>query len=461
MAIVKNQDIPQTEVEDKLKPPIELLDTYQRVVTQGIDQKNLAENDEMVYYTPKDSKPSQRDGATPGPTPGQIDTRTKFRECLDCWRLQLKSGKYESDCYSYRGKKYVDGWTYVPGVKNPYYRDWMKDCLLWIRANPGKTFWKCDNLVMSPDPLYWCPSETYDITISGGDPPYTLSCNFGTIISSSQWQAPSDYDEVPCSPYIYAIDTQGRRGCIMCLRRPLQECCCVAHPTLTIAYFTLAMQCGQSQNLGLVQGEEGCPPYQWSISGGGSISSTTGTGTTYTAPDSNPSCSLNPTITVTDGCGHSSAVTLAVNCYGQGENALVYHTFVDGGDGSGWGMNIPGCPFVFGHTVYGYYHVIRCDGAETQNGQNGGYAICERPGGSPCDIAHGAKIGQYCLGSFCAGGGACPDNCNCMTIGPTAWHEFFQAQEEPTDCEKTFDLRTPAMIEAGCCPLNPATGLPF
>jgi len=55
-------------------------------------------------------------------------------------------------------------------------------------------------------------------------------------------------------------------------------------------------------------------PYFWEInSGGGSLSSSTGTSVNYTSPSSNPNCDLNPLISVTDKAGQIVYKSITVN----------------------------------------------------------------------------------------------------------------------------------------------------
>lgn len=57
----------------------------------------------------------------------------------------------------------------------------------------------------------------------------------------------------------------------------------------------------------------GTGPYTWSVVAGGvGINPSTGA---YTAPTSNPNCTANPTICVTDSTGQNSCMQIAVNGY--------------------------------------------------------------------------------------------------------------------------------------------------
>lgn len=83
----------------------------------------------------------------------------------------------------------------------------------------------------------------------------------------------------------------------------------------------------------------GCgEPYTWSIgSGRGSLSNSTGTSVTYTAPSSNPNCANNPTIKVTDKCGNYTTLDLAVSGYTSWEIAYTKSTGCNLGDHDGHG----------------------------------------------------------------------------------------------------------------------------
>jgi len=90
---------------------------------------------------------------------------------------------------------------------------------------------------------------------------------------------------------------------------------------LTINYSSLSVSCGSSQNL---SASGGCPPYSWSLSGGGTLTPDGGgnTSATYVAPASNPNCANNAMITLTDCCRNTAEIQIAVNCYTQADIAL-------------------------------------------------------------------------------------------------------------------------------------------
>lgn len=77
-------------------------------------------------------------------------------------------------------------------------------------------------------------------------------------------------------------------------------------------------------------------PYTWTvISGGGSLSPTTGFSVNYTSPSSNPNCNLNPLISVTDKAGQIVYKGIAINAYTR--NEVAYRELPCGNSGAcGW-----------------------------------------------------------------------------------------------------------------------------
>ncbi len=87
---------------------------------------------------------------------------------------------------------------------------------------------------------------------------------------------------------------------------------------LEIDYTNLQMSCGGSQNL---SASGGCPPYTWSLSGGGTLTPSGGdnTNATYVAPGNNANCTDNPTIILTDCNRNIAGIWIAVNCVNEYE----------------------------------------------------------------------------------------------------------------------------------------------
>lgn len=90
-----------------------------------------------------------------------------------------------------------------------------------------------------------------------------------------------------------------------------------------IGYTTLQMSCDDSQTL-TVENPVGACTYNWAItSGGGNLSSSTGTSVIYTAPSTNAYCLLNPTIQLSCGEEICDSITIAANCWVGVQHAYV------------------------------------------------------------------------------------------------------------------------------------------
>jgi len=91
------------------------------------------------------------------------------------------------------------------------------------------------------------------------------------------------------------------------------------------------MSCGGSQ---ILSASGGCPPYNWSLSGGGTLTPSGGdnTSATYVPPASNPNCTNNAMITLTDFCKNTACIQLAVNCYTSGGMALLRQEYTQCGE---------------------------------------------------------------------------------------------------------------------------------
>ena len=164
---------------------------------------------------------------------------------------------------------------------------------------------------------------------------------------------------------------------------------------------TTQMNFGESKTLTVLNSRPGVT-YTWVVSaGGGSISPSTGTSTTYTAPSSNADCANNPTIQLKVGSNICSSVKLAVNNGSDCSSARAYMYVIN--IWSSMGLCI----------------------VRTQN-----YAC----NGDDCGPGQG-----YCDG----GAGGCSGCPPC------------QDTHEPFTCYnigQTLDVRTAAMKTAGCCP---------
>lgn len=211
-----------------------------------------------------------------------------------------------------------------------------------------------------------------------------------------------------------------------------RPCCEVpGSDEMTIGYITLLMGCNDEQTFDVTGG---CPPYSWAVtSGGGSI---VGSGPTavYTAPATNVNCLNNPTIEVTDCCGNSAEIKLAVNCGGVGGTALTNY-YKDGPHDCRCTEYYGGNCITMTWEGQFFRRSYDCSGAETSYAEStyGTYT------------AYGYPFAGYCeaCGACCA---------TYVTCGSLSY------------CEQgcgLFDMRSVEQKEAGCCPINPLTGLPY
>lgn len=189
-------------------------------------------------------------------------------------------------------------------------------------------------------------------------------------------------------------------------------CVCGAE---SIGYTTNQMSTGGTQNLTVTGAVAGCT-YNWAItSGGGTLSSSTGTSITYTAPSSNANCTNNPTITMS--CGSTLKGTLKIAVNADSSSAVVYlYSATCANYTSHWI-----CPDAPPGSVPGNIPVtaFNCDGTSYA-----GYPVgCIQSLGHSCN---------------------CPD---CF-----AWGKVLGLVEASCTQGTPCDLRTPAQKNAGCCP---------
>jgi hypothetical protein len=221
-----------------------------------------------------------------------------------------------------------------------------------------------------------------------------------------------------------------------------QKACCGDVTPLEMGYTSLLMSCSGAQTLSAIGG---CPPYEWSLTGGGTLVPQNGpeyATAIYYAPATNPNCSLNPTITVNECCGQSASISLTVNCY-TGDEAAFKEFAVD--------VYYSTCAYVCngyfsGCTYTPYWHRYRCDGSykddvgwDWESGSGPAWKSCTGIGtdcSSPCSQFPGTLRAD-------SPDPSCPEN------------------DFPYACGDIVDIRTEAMKDEGCCPINPLTGLPF
>lgn len=322
MAIVKNQDLPLEDIEDQVDPPIPFVDTYRRVLSEGIDHPKLPAGEEVVTFSKKESRPASSSGSPFSKPAGREAWRQRFKECLNCWGVQVDTDEEIDPCQSAGSRKYVKPWEYVAGARNTVFHQFMKECLNWAVGFPDEKFPKCEDLEVSADSNEFCPNGQIFFTATNGNDVVIVGVDCGTIVDTMVWQAPATWAECPDEVKIYFDDEDGRKGCVSLHKMSEEECCCAINPEVEIHYDSLIMGCSEIQTLSLNPDAVGCAPYAWSIEGGGELSSYEGESVDYTAPETNPGCASNPSITVTDACGNTSTVHLAINCYPGDDAAL-------------------------------------------------------------------------------------------------------------------------------------------
>lgn len=172
----------------------------------------------------------------------------------------------------------------------------------------------------------------------------------------------------------------------------------------TIGFTTQTMSLNETQVLTVTDPVPGVT-YSWKVTeGGGSVSPKYGSATIFTAPSTNPNCTLNPTIALyANFCEKCDELDIAINSYNGLETAATYCKTVTN----------PPCGWE-GHCD----HNVRCNGVQ-QSGYSG-FCSCL---GAPWDsIYYNAESDFF----------------TCATWGwnNNAWN----------------DRRSAEMIAAGCCP---------
>jgi YD repeat-containing protein len=192
---------------------------------------------------------------------------------------------------------------------------------------------------------------------------------------------------------------------------------------LTINYSSLSMSCGASQNLSALGG---CPPYNWSLSGGGTLTPGGGgnTSATYVAAASNPNCANNAMIILTDSCRNMADIQLAVNCYSDYDAILEQGCECCDPYFDGWNWWHPG---------NWWTRKWGCSGnLKAECISNPGCAI-HTAGECVAGVCDNPTYGCY------------TNQCGGKLYFPCGF----------------YDVRTADMKTQGCCPINPTTGLPL
>lgn len=215
-----------------------------------------------------------------------------------------------------------------------------------------------------------------------------------------------------------------RKTSISHLYKSVSECdssqCCGC-TGISIGYTTQQMAVSTQQTLTAVGAVAGCT-YNWAIaSGGGSLSSGTGTSVVYTAPATNAECANNPTITLSCGGAQCDSLQIAVNAYTGNFAFYVKRCYRN------WSC-IPDveeyCPIVRSYRG-------NCAGVETYLTVwcGGGYKSTP-----PVDCAFCAGLGRTSCAVVAQLGCA-------YDVMPSTW---------PID--SPYDIRSAAYKTAGCCP---------
>jgi len=193
------------------------------------------------------------------------------------------------------------------------------------------------------------------------------------------------------------------------------------------------MSCGGSQNL---SASGGCPPYEWGLSGGGTLTPSGGDNTTatYYAPGSNANCGNDAMVTLTDCCKNTACIQLAVNCYTGADIAFTdCEVVVEVGCHK---MGDETCC----STINWYRNSYRCDGTLVTHWVHpqSGWPCW---GCAPIDQA---TLNCYTRGCGQGGPGAVCDSCcvDCTFLCYILWGE---------NCGLN-DKRTETLKAAGCCP---------
>jgi hypothetical protein len=252
---------------------------------------------------------------------------------------------------------------------------------------------------------------------------------------------PLRYTEPKCEPVVITI--KDRCG----TEREIRADCCETQElgVLGIGYTELIMTVDEEQDL---YNSGGCPPYQWSLSGVGTLEDVTTDPTVghalFTAPAEITNCSENSVITITDCCGKTASITIWVREYYPGTTAywITEQATCSACENppthcSDWWPGATKC-FKMSSCARAY----DCSGTIIDShryyyGTPEGWHTVEDLDPGPCSCAGADLWGAMHVGVDCDS--SCIQIKYCGGIAARA-------------CNLTYDVRTTAMKEHGCCP---------
>jgi hypothetical protein len=261
---------------------------------------------------------------------------------------------------------------------------------------------------------------TFSVNAPNNGCHYEFYADDGTMWTNGSYTAPT----ISSSKYIYVgvrpyLGDDGGKDCADLKKVKITAGLCNVTITPTIQQ----MATSQKQTLSVSGGVLG-ETYAWAIlSGGGSLSASSGSSVDYTAPSSNANCANNPTIQLSCNGNPMHSITIAVNDYGTNDAGRIC-TYIEGDCII---VIAPGGPNVYYQKgVTGYIKRINCDGTLTTIQTAARSDACWAPlvPGCGCDLMLSTSL-AYLLttGLSCDAG----------------WNV-------------AFDVRTAADKANGCCP---------
>ena len=189
-------------------------------------------------------------------------------------------------------------------IKQGPWRECFKKCTIRWSALPDECPWNAE-----------CPPVSSKKNVWDAKQAQGVMCSY------------YDLYQACCMSHCQQITITGPKGKPITrgIISPYEYCFPCPNPStgkiLSIAYWSLQMSVGGYQMLSAYDSVTGYSiPFceddqlQWSIvSGGGSLSNATGLSTEYHAPDANENCVQNPVIKLTDCCGRSATLLIAVH----------------------------------------------------------------------------------------------------------------------------------------------------